>query len=146
MTLRPLLRPALALALLAALAGCGTSPRKKADDTAPRGRIIEISDRTLAEGGTDTIRFGRLHSGEIAVMRFHLLNASSRPTAVVAGERSCGCTTLEAEARPIAPGQSRECSLTFDSRGEYGWQLKLIDVTLAGGRKPLRLFIEADVE
>ena len=68
-----------------------------------------------------------------------------RAVAVASYGRSCGCTTLEAEARPIAPGQELACSLTFDSRGEYGWQLKLIDVSLAGGR-PLRLFIEADGE
>ena len=146
MTLRPLLRPALALALLAALAGCGTSPRKKADDTAPRGRIIEISDRTLAEGGTDTIRFGRLHSGEIAVMRFHLLNASSRPTAVVASERSCGCTTLEFDREPVAPGAARRLRLRFDSRGEHGWQLKTVDLHLAGAARPLRIFVEAEIE
>lgn len=132
-------------ALLTLAAGCGQSSLKKAASAAPRGKIIEISDSTLLHGATDTIRFGRLHSGEIAVLRFHLHNASSRPTAVVLTERSCGCTTLEAEARPIAPGQELACSLTFDSRGEYGWQLKLIDVSLAGGR-PLRLFIEADVE
>lgn len=30
--------------------------------------------------------------------------------------------------------------------GEWGWQLKTLDITFAGGRKPLRLFIEAEVE
>ena len=29
---------------------------------------------------------------------------------------------------------------------EWGWQLKTLDIAFAGGRKPLRLFIEAEVE
>ncbi|EKC75778.1 hypothetical protein LEA_05027, partial [human gut metagenome] len=35
--------------------------------------------------------------------------------------------------------------MTFDSRGEYGWQLKTVDLQIAGAAKPLRLFVEADV-
>ena len=31
-----------------------------------RGRILRITDQMLATGGSDTVRFGRLHSGEIA--------------------------------------------------------------------------------
>ena len=133
-------------ALLTLAAGCGQSSLKKAASAAPRGKIIEISDSTLLHGATDTIRFGRLHSGEIAVLRFHLHNASSRPTAVVSTERSCGCTTLEFDAQPIAPGDARQVTLTFDSRGERGWQLKVLDITLAGGQRPLRLFVEADIK
>ena len=92
----------LAILALAALAvGCGTSPRA----VERKGRIISLTDSILTTGGTDTVRFGRLGSGEIAVV-----------------------------------------TLTFDSRGERGWQLKALDITLAGGQRPLRLFVEADIK
>ena len=125
----------LAILALAALAvGCGTSPRA----VERKGRIISLTDSILTTGGTDTVRFGRLGSGEIAVLR--------RPVAVASYRRSCGCTTLEFDAQPIAPGDARQVTLTFDSRGERGWQLKALDITLAGGQRPLRLFVEADIK
>ena len=56
----------LAILALAALAvGCGTSPRA----VERKGRIISLTDSILTTGGTDTVRFGRLGSGEIAVLR-----------------------------------------------------------------------------
>ncbi|MFQ8594944.1 MAG: DUF1573 domain-containing protein [Alistipes onderdonkii] len=61
-------------------------------------------------------------------------------------DRSCGCTTLGYDTQPITPGDAQQVSLTFDAGGEWGWQLKTLDITFAGGRKPLRLFIEAEVE
>ena len=133
----------LAILALAALAvGCGTSPRA----VERKGRIISLTDSILTTGGTDTVRFGRLGSGEIAVLRLWLANDASRPEAVASYRRSCGCTTLEFDAQPIAPGDARQVTLTFDSRGERGWQLKALDITLAGGQRPLRLFVEADIK
>ena len=41
---------------------------------------------------------------------------------------------------------AQQVTLTFDARGEWGWQLKTLDVSFAGARSPLRLFIEAEVE
>ena len=137
-----MLRVCLLLLLAASLAACGARQVK----TERKGRIITLTDKILDTGGTDTVRFGRLGSGEIAVLRLWLANDASRPMAVASYRRSCGCTTLEFDAQPIAPGDARQVTLTFDSRGERGWQLKALDITLAGGQRPLRLFVEADIK
>ena len=121
---------------------CGTRPQA----TERKGRIITLTDSILTTGGTDTVRFGRLGSGEIAQLRLWLANEASRPAAVTSYRRSCGCTTLEFDSQPVAPGDAQQVTLTFDSRGEWGWQLKTLDILLAGASHPLRLFIEADVE
>ena len=130
------------LTLTVLTAACGTRP----NTTERKGRIIALTDSILTTGGTDTVRFGRLGSGEIAQLRLWLANDASRPVAVASYRRSCGCTTLEFDSQPIAPGDARQVTLTFDSRGEWGWQLKTLDIALAGGAKPLRLLVEADVE
>ena len=135
-------RASLLLMLAVALAACGARQPK----TERKGRIITLTDTILDTGGTDTVRFGRLHSGEIAVLRLWLANGAARPVAVAKYDRSCGCTTLEYENQPIKPGDARQVSLTFDTRGERGWQLKTLDIIFAGARKPLRLFVEAEVE
>lgn len=100
----------------------------------------------LEAGGCDTIRFGRLRSGEIAVLRFRLENATRRSVAVLSYARSCGCASLDFDSQPLAPGTSRRLTLTFDSRGERGWQLKTLDIALTGAAHPLRLYVEAEVE
>ena len=137
-----MVRAAVFLLLALSLAACGARQHK----TERKGRIITLTDTILDTGGTDTVRFGRLHSGETAVLRLWLANDAVRPVAVTKYERSCGCTTLEFDSQPIAPGDAQQVTLTFDSRGEWGWQLKTLDIALAGGAKPLRLLVEADVE
>ena len=123
-------------------AACGTRPQT----TERKGRIIALTDSILTAGGTDTVRFGRLHSGEIAQLRLWLANETSGPVVIAKYGRSCGCTTLEYDNQPINAGDAQQVTLTFDARGEWGWQLKTLDVSFAGARSPLRLFIEAEVE
>ena len=123
-------------------AACSTRPQT----TERKGRIIALTDSILTAGGTDTVRFGRLGSGEIAQLQIWLANDASRPVAVASYRRSCGCTSLEFDPQPIAPGDARQVTLTFDSRGEWGWQLKTLDISLAGAQQPLRLLVEADIK
>lgn len=137
-----MVRAAVFLLLALSLAACGARQHK----TERKGRIITLTDTILDTGGTDTVRFGRLHSGETAVLRLWLANDAVRPVAVTKYERSCGCTTLEYVNQPIKPGEAQQVTLTFDTRGERGLQLKTLDITFAGARKPLRLFVEAEVE
>lgn len=130
--------------LIAAVSlGCG-SPN--GTTTKQTGRIIEITDTTLAAGGSDTVRFGRLHSGETGVKRFRLRNSSSQTLVVARYEVSCQCVTPEFERRPLRPGEETPLSIRFDSRGERGWQMKLLKLYTTQSAEPLRIFVEADVE
>jgi len=140
-----MLRGLLLSVLAASLAACGTR-QARTDKTGRKGRIITVTDTILDTGGTDTVRFGRMHSGEVAVLRFWIENGTARPIAIAKYGRSCGCTTLGYDAQPITPGDAQQVSLTFDARGERGWQFKTLDIAFSGGRKPLRLLIEAEVE
>ena len=135
------------LLLLAAASACascgGRRPEKHA---APSGQTIVFSDAILRSGGTDTVRFGYMRSGEIAVKPLILHNASDRPAVVAECTQSCGCTTLEFDNQPILPGEKRAARMIFDARGLTGWQFKLLEVRFAGGRKPLKIYVEAEVE
>ena len=134
---------ALTLALALSLAACGNNAPAVREY---KGPIIALTDATLDAGGTDTVRFGRLRSGEIAVQRILIENRASRPTAITSYDTSCGCTRFEFDPQPLAAGAAQRATLTFDSRGEYGWQLKLLDISLAGAARPLRIFVEAEIE
>ena len=130
--------------LIAGLTAC--KPRTAARQTPRSGRIIALTDSVLRNGGSDTIRFGHLGSGEIALSRLRIENRTEKPVVVTSYRTSCGCTSLDVDKQPLAPGESRKMEITFDSRGQYGWQLKNLDLILAGAPKPLRLLIEADVD
>lgn len=125
------------------LAGCTDRPRPAASH---KGPVFALTDSILRAGGSDTVRFGRLRSGEIAVQRLRIENRTDRPVVIVTYKTSCGCSRLEFDNQPIVPGGAQYATLSFDSRGEFGWQLKRLDVTLAGAARPLRIFVEAQIE
>ena len=144
---------ALPIVLLLTVSACISHTTQRVEDRPiaelaenGKGPIIHVTDEMIESGGSDTVRFGRLHSGEIALLSLWLANETEHPIVLSDYRRSCGCTTLEYVNQPIKPGEAQQVTLTFDTRGERGWQLKTLDITLAGARKPLRLFVEAEVE
>ncbi len=132
------------LVVLLLFVACGRQAKPK--EATLYGQKICLKDAMLTLGGSDTVRFGRMHEGEIAEKPLQLVNESSKPMVIRQVERTCGCTTLEFENEPLMPGESRQMTLRFDARGEWGWQLKLLRLYLNENEEPLRLFVEADIE
>ena len=99
---RYLLRGMLLTAVVAGLAAC--KPRTAARQLPPAGRIIALTDSVLRNGGSDTIRFGHLGSGEIALSRLRIENRTEKPVVVTSYRTSCGCTSLEFDKQPVPPG------------------------------------------
>ncbi len=156
MTRRPILATAGALLLLLLLLAAALWSRHAPESAEPvvrravgaigKGQIVLLTDATDGTQRQDTVRFGRLHAGETALRRLWIANGCSRPIALTDCIRSCGCTTIEFDRQPIAPGEAQPVTLYFDSRGEQGWQLKTLDLQAAGCSAGLRLWIEAEVE
>lgn len=141
-----LFRITAAVLLAGCLWGCGgKQPAPEKVEKSANALTIRLSDSLIRQGISDTLRFGRLHSGEIAHLDFWIENRTPKPVVPLMVKRTCGCTDLEYDPKPIAPREERRCRVVFDSRGIYGWQLKLIDLRLAGYERPVRLFVEADV-
>lgn len=126
------------------MVACGGTPA--ASYRAPFGQKITIDDQTFVAGGSDTVRFGRMSEGEIATKPLQLTNSSSKPLVITHIERTCGCTTLDYEPQPLMPDSTMQLRLRFDARGEWGWQLKRLQLYTSQGGKPLTLWVEADVE
>lgn len=110
-----------------------------------KGQYITITDSIFTSGGSDTVRFGHLHEGAVGRRQLRLRNASSRPIVIERHETSCGCIRPEYERQPLAPGGESPAAVEFDTRGEWGWQMKLLRLYPAGGA-PLKIYIEAEVE
>ena len=137
-----MMRHIFCILLITLVIGC----QSRRTSSVQSGPTLEISDETLTEGTSDTIRFGRLHSGEKGIKRFRLQNTSSRTWVVARYEVSCECVTPEFDRRPLKPGEEIPFSVRFDSRGEHGWQMKLLKLYASGSEEPLRIYVEADVD
>ena len=127
---------------LVLLCGCGSRSGHRTFS----GPIIAVSAESLHTDMSDTLRFGRLHSGETARLEAGFCNRGGEPLVVVRSESSCGCTSLEYDAQPIMPGDTLRVAVRFDTSGQRGWLFKVLRVYFSGGERPLRLYVEADVQ
>ena len=108
--------------------------------------VLHVDAAVLADGAADTLCLGRMRQGEKAVKRLRIENGCDKPLVIVRHSTTCGCVVPEYERRPIAPGESADIVFTFDSQGEYGWQMKLLDFYLSSSERPLKVYVEAEVE
>jgi len=134
--------PAIAAAILLVTA-CGPHADKTPDDAS---QIVTVTPEKLQEGICDTLHMGRMRQGETAVKSLRVVNGGKTPMMLLRHTASCGCITLDYDRRPTAPEASTVIRCEFDSHGQYGWQMKLVVFYFANSARPLKLYIEAEVE
>lgn len=137
---------ALVCALTLLTGSCGRQRPAATETGSGVARTVELTDSMLLGGGADTLFLGRLFEGEQARVRLQLRNATNHPLVVLQHELTCGCIALEYDRRPIMPSKTLDLQVDFDTRGLYGWQLKLFRLRLTGSGEPLRIYVDAEVE
>lgn len=137
-----------ALLLSAGIWSCGTSPKGASTPTNTNDNIqtIHLTEQALEQGLRDTLRFGRMRQGEVIAKQLRIVNDQSCPAVILRHATSCGCTTVRYGRKPIAIGESTTIDFEFNSRGEMGWQMKLLEFYFAENGSPLKIYIEAEVE
>lgn len=133
--------------LVAATFSFGCKARREITPHSPAAsKQIVITPEVLKSGATDTLSFGRMRSGEVIKKRITLENSTSGPIVILRHVNTCGCTKLSYERKPIEVGESATIDFEFDSKGQMGWQMKLIELYLAGSEQKLKIYIEAEIE
>lgn len=75
--------------------------------------------------------FGNITEGEVVETTFTVTNTGSNPLIINNAKGSCGCTVPKVEKNvPIAPGESTDIQVRFNSKGRPGKNSK--NVTLTG--------------
>lgn len=97
-----------------------TQPQQPEVDPATAANI------TFEENNFD---FGTLEEGEKVEHIFKFENTSDNPLTISNARGSCGCTVPEWPREPIAPGESGEIKVKFDSKGKKGKQSKTVTIT-----------------
>ena len=115
-------------------------------DSAVNTQTIAITADDVEQGVADTLRFGKMRSGEIIAKTLRVENRCNRPIVLLRHTTTCGCIKINYDRKPIAPGQSGEIHFEFDSRTLYGWQMKLMEFYFAEKGNPMKIYAEAEVE
>ena len=136
--------------LLLLCTACGARA-PKADKYATMGsavntQTIAITADDVEQGVADTLRFGKMRSGEIIAKTLRVENRCNRPIVLLRHTTTCGCIKINYDRKPIAPGQSGEIHFEFDSRTLYGWQMKLMEFYFAEKGNLMKIYAEAEVE
>ena len=79
-------------------------------------------------------KFDNVKEGDIVETSVKITNTGTEPLVIVSCKGSCGCTTPKCPTTPIAPGQSADVPIKFDTHGKPGSQSK--DVTITANTVP----------
>ena len=89
--------------------------------------------------------FGNLKGGASVSYTFKFKNTGKKPLLISNAKGSCGCTVPSWPREAIAPGESGEIKVTFNSKGKKGKQHKSVTLTANTDPANTRLYIKADV-
>jgi hypothetical protein len=106
-------------------------PAIKPTDTSTKPQQPEVDPATAADVvfAENEFDFGTLEEGEKVEHVFKFENTSANPLTISNARGSCGCTVPEWPREPIAPGESGEIKVKFDSKGKKGKQSKTVTIT-----------------
>lgn len=79
--------------------------------------------------------FGTLKAGEIVSFSFIFMNYGAIPFSIKKVETSCGCIKVVYDKKDIAPREKSVIEVIFNTSGEWGNQLKMIEVETSRGEK-----------
>lgn len=76
-----------------------------------------------------TFNYGVIESGEVVQTIFTFTNTSDEPLIISNAKGSCGCTVPEWPKAPIAPGETGQFVVRFNSKNKLGMQSKRVTIT-----------------
>ena len=96
----------------------------QANVAVPQGPITSVE---FNEGGT--FDFGTVTEGEIVSHTFSFTNTGNEPLIISDAKGSCGCTVPSKPTAPIAPGDTGEITVQFNSKNKKGARNQKVTVT-----------------
>lgn len=126
----------LIVSLLAVTAISFTSCKENAADKVKAENVEAASERDAQEVVYPTLDFdkkthdfGTIDEGDVVEHTFTFTNNGKAPLVITAARGSCGCTVPTWTKKPVAPGDTGEMLVKFNSRGKRNQQNKTVTVT-----------------
>jgi len=152
-----------ALIGLWSLSGCDSNAGSNASDAeateAPSTEVSAVENASpTSMGSTESAAslpqfefeemnhdFGTIAEGEVVEHTFTFTNTGEAPLVIQSTSASCGCTTPSYSREPVAPGETGEVQVKFNSQNRPGVQNKTITITANTDPAVTRLFIKTNV-
>lgn len=102
-------------------------------------------DMPAFEFDKDSHDFGRVIQGEQVSFGFKFKNSGNALLLISSVSSSCGCTVASFPDKPMKPGEEGVITVSFDSRGRMGMQMKT--VTILANTQPgiKQLMVQANI-
>lgn len=125
------------LLCLTVLVTLGVSCKKDtAGSKVKKENLLQAEERNkLSEGEAKIVfdkeihDFGTVNEGDIVRHAFLVTNSGDADLIIVRAKASCGCTIPTWPKEPVAPGESAQIKIEFDTRGKNNKQSKTITLT-----------------
>lgn len=85
--------------------------------------------KTSIEFTETEFHFGTIDEGDKVEHIFVFTNTGNEPLIIEKCKGSCGCTVPQCPKEPIAPGESAEMKVVFNSKGKKNHQEKRVTIT-----------------
>ena len=115
----------------AAIEGTADATTDPAADpnAAPAAASVPSGPTTTMQFMEEEYNFGTINQGEVVSHTFKFKNTGSEPLIITDAKATCGCTVPKKPTEPIAPGETGELVVEFNSAGKSGAQTKQVTVT-----------------
>lgn len=116
-----------------------------------------IRNPVSAEGPKDTVNvarmtfeeteflFGEVYEGDVVTHSFRFTNTGRVPLLINDARSTCGCTVPRWPKDPIAPGESGEIRVEFNTTNKKGLQEKPVTITANTYPSANRIFLKGKV-
>ena len=105
--------------------------------------IAEYSGEEVCEVVVD---LGAVMRSSTVSQTIRIVNKTTTPLVLLDYTTQCRCMWLDFEREPIAPNESVDIVLSFDSRGEWGSVGNYMEITTSTENAPIVLWIGAEIE
>lgn len=125
---------------------------KTASQPAALTQKVSQTESTVADGNLpkfqfkeSTHDFGTITEGDVVEHTFKFTNTGEAPLVIQSASASCGCTVPSYPRTPVAPGETGEIQVKFDSSNKPGIQNKTVSLTANTNPAITRLTIKSNV-
>ncbi|HKK89258.1 MAG TPA: DUF1573 domain-containing protein [Saprospiraceae bacterium] len=128
-----------------------TATEQMAEDAMAEAQPVAEAEQAMGPSTTVEFEesewdFGKITDGDKVQHNFQFTNTGSEPLTIKNAKGSCGCTVPEWPREPIAPGESGEIKVEFNSKKKPGKQTKRVTITANTEPPQSYLTIKADVQ
>ena len=125
--------------------GNGHAPESEMDQS-KRDEEVKKLPKTIIEVPETKFDFGRIKEGDKVRHTYMVKNAGDNPLLIANVQVSCGCTAPFYSKDPIAPGQTGEITLEFNSAGKHDTVTKNAMITSNATNERVSIGFTAVVE